>query len=330
MKKKILKIILGLAVPLIVLLAAAAIYLFIAKPPAVTPAYGVTWSKTYAEYLGINAQDGLRAALDDLGIKKFRLPVYWTEVEPRAGQFDFSWLSKQLDLIASRGGQAILVVGAKQPRWPECWIPDWAAALSKADRETVQAAYVQKVVDTFKKHPAVFAWQVENEALFAFGTCKEQSKAMTLKEIALVKQTDTHPVFTTESGEWSTWLTFAKQTDAIGISIYRTIYTPYLGLVTYPFPARFYANKAHLFSYWIKKVYVSEFQMEPWVEEGLTSITADEQAKRFSQQEMWDSLQYAKQTGFESVYFWGAEWWYWMKVKGNHPEYWQTVKDFLR
>ena len=37
-------------------------------------------------------------------------------------------------------------------------------------------------------------------------------------------------------------------------------------------------------------------------------------------------VDYAKRTGQDTFYLWGAEWWYWMKVKHNQPEIWEEAK----
>ena len=42
----------------------------------------------------------------------------------------------QLEELEKRGGKAILVVGFKQPRWPECRFPDWYEGLGKLEKET--------------------------------------------------------------------------------------------------------------------------------------------------------------------------------------------------
>jgi hypothetical protein len=38
------------------------------------------------------------------------------------------------------------------------------------------------------------------------------------------------------------------------------------------------------------------------------------------------NIGYARQVGFSPVYLWGAEWWYWMKIKHNDNSFWQAAK----
>ena len=38
------------------------------------------------------------------------------------------------------------------------------------------------------------------------------------------------------------------------------------------------------------------------------------------------NVEYAKQTGLNKFYFWGVEWWYWMKTVQGQPEIWNEAK----
>jgi hypothetical protein len=42
-----------------------------------------------------------------------------------------------------------------------------------------------------------------------------------------------------------------------------------------------------------------------------------------------DILEYAKNTRYEKQYLWGAEWWYWLHIKG-HDEMWNKGKELFR
>jgi len=39
---------------------------------------------------------------------------------------------------------------------------------------------------------------------------------------------------------------------------------------------------------------------------------------------------YARQTSFEKQYLWGAEWWYYLKEKQGHPEFWEKARRLYR
>src|SRR5574337_1376206 len=142
----------------------AAVFLgyFFLGIPSIDPSthYGVTWSMTYADALGINGTAGLNATLNDLNVKEFRIPAYWSELEPNRDQYQLDYLKDQLDAIARHGAKAIVVVGATQPRWPECWMPGWARSLPQDQEQMAQLEYVTWVVKSFAHHPAVKAWQI--------------------------------------------------------------------------------------------------------------------------------------------------------------------------
>ncbi|HEU0051063.1 MAG TPA: beta-galactosidase [Patescibacteria group bacterium] len=320
---------------LICLLFVAFVYFFVGWPQTSRGTdYGITWSKPYAEFLGLNVNDGLRAALADFGIKQVRIPVYWPYAEPQKGKYDWSWLDQQMTIISQAGAKAILVVGVKQPRWPECWVPDWLSSLSANQRTAERFAYIQAVLDRYGKNSAVLAWQVENEPDFSFGTCDPVSRNVIASEMNLVKTFEerngtNRPIFTTASGELSSWLGYAGKTDGIGVSVYRNVISPW-GIFHYPFPSWFYARKAALVRPFAGMVYVSEFQMEPWVKGNLPTMSLEEQFKTFSLASMKDNFVYASRLNFPWVDFWGAEWWYWMKTQKNHPEFWETAKIFFQ
>jgi hypothetical protein len=39
-----------------------------------------------------------------------------------------------------------------------------------------------------------------------------------------------------------------------------------------------------------------------------------------------DSIDFAKKAGFDEIYFWGVEWWAWLKSHGD-ADIWKTVKQ---
>src|SRR5260221_1798672 len=88
-------------------------------PVKAKPELGLTFSPKYAKSLGLNPKETFMMMTQDLKVKKIRLPVYWDEVETVKGDYNFS----EVDYYLKEGSdlQFILVLGAKQPRWPECF-----------------------------------------------------------------------------------------------------------------------------------------------------------------------------------------------------------------
>lgn len=296
--------------------------------------YGVTMSRYYAQdELRLNADDILTAALDDLGIRRFRLSAYWGFIENKPGQWDFTTLDQDLKKIAQRGGGVVLAVGEKLPRWPECWGPEWWKALPRAEQRPYTLRYIEKVVRRYKNDPTIIAWQVENEAHFAYGDCPESDPSFLREETALVKKLDpSRPVVTTDSGELSAWIGVGRLVDKLGVSVYRVVRTKNNSIFRYWFlPPHFYFRKAliaRLFG--VREIYVSEFQMEPWSDRRLSDTPAAEQLKTMSLKQMEKNFYFAERMQLTPVDFWGVEWWYWMKEKGGHPEFWKKAKAFFQ
>jgi hypothetical protein len=294
-------------------------------------ATGVTFSIPYAEELHLNWRETLTALLDDMHVRLFRIPAYWSEVEPEDGSYDWSQLDYQLDEIAARNGKVILGVGAKLPRWPECWIPPWAIHKGLAGEREARLEFIATVVERYRNHPAVDMWQVENEPMFDFGLCPAPSRGFLKQEMALVHSLDIrHPVSTTDSGELSDWIRAGSLVDMLGVSAYRTVKTFWGETWQYSFiPTYWYARRAELLKPFIKKVYVSEFQMEPWSDRSLADTPIDDQTTFLSPQRMKNNFSYAERMGFDAVSFWGAEWWWWMKTQQGDSRYWDIAREFF-
>ena len=75
---------------------------------------------------------------------------------------------------------------------------------------------------------------------------------------------------------------------------------------------------------------VIELQGEPWSNVGINQLSHDEQVELFSPDYFADTIKYAKETGFDEYYLWGAEWWYYMKEKYNDNRYWEYAKNLFR
>jgi hypothetical protein len=318
----------------IVLLVAG--FLFIGGPPPNgTPVeYGMTFSRPYAQGdLGLDPDEVLTAALDDLGIRRFRIAAYWKFIQPQRNTWDFADLDRDILAIGDRKGTITLAIGRKLPRWPECWEPDWWKHLSPSEQQAENLNYLQTVVERYRENPAITAWQVENEPHFEYGDCGKTDPAFLKQEIDLVRRLDpTRPVYTTDSGELSLWTTFGTDVNRLGVSVYRVVRNPTFGTWRYVFlPPSFYRRKAELLRpFGVQDIYVSEFQMEPWSNKALLETPVDEQFKTFDLKQMKANVDYASNMGLSPVDFWGVEWWYWMKTKQNHPEFWEEAKGIFR
>lgn len=300
--------------------------------------WGITFSDTYSRQLGLDWQENFKAIVDDLHPKKMRLIAYWDEIEKRQGEFDFSALDWQLEKSREAGIGIILVVGMRVPRWPECHMPAWTALLEVEDREQALGEYISRVIVRYRNHPALRTWQVENEPFLKFGACPKRAADFITKEIALVKSLDsTHPVIVTDGGEFGLWNHAIKAGDVFGTTMYRRVYPPsvgrYTGIIDYPMSPSFFRFREK-FSRWItgertKPFVVIELQAEPWGRVEVPLLPYEEQIVIFSPEYFRDTIEFAKETGFQEYYLWGAEWWYYSREKQGDQRYWDVAKSIF-
>jgi hypothetical protein len=78
----------------------------------------------------------------------------------------------------------------------------------------------------------------------------------------------------------------------------------------------------------VKKVFVSELQAEPWFANSLPDMSIPEQKKIMNEKTARDAIRFAKKAGFKEIYLWGVEWWYWLKTKGDSGM-WNAVKNIV-
>ncbi|MCX6806730.1 MAG: beta-galactosidase [Candidatus Berkelbacteria bacterium] len=332
MKKRVKQIIFWVAIVLILLVAAWYSLFFFNFTPASENTYGVSFASAQAEYLGFDAKEVYSALLDDLGVKNLRISVYWNRLQPQKDKYDFSELDWQMDQAQKHNASVILAIGRRVPRWPECHSPTWAKNLSKQEEENALLSYLETVVLHYKNRPALRIWQVENEPfLDLFGECPRHDKKLLKKEINLVEKLDpNHPTMVTDSGEFGTWARTHGLGEYLGTSIYRIVAEWWSGYVKYGgfIPPAFYPIKAWLVQKPMDQIIISELQAEPWTRKELLKTSIQEQFKSMSLKQFKKNIVFAQRTGFTEIYFWGAEWWYWMKSQ-DHPEFWEEARKLF-
>jgi len=299
--------------------------------------YGVTFSKIYAEELSLDWQEAFVAILDELKVDRVRIPIYWPDIEPRIDEFDFAdydWMFEQAQL---RGVGIIPVVGRRVPRWPECHTPGWVNNL-RSDQavERRLLIMVEQVTRHYSSYNNVIAWQVENEPFLAFfGECPKPNAELLDKEIAIVKSIDPNrDVIVTDSGELSFWDTVTERGDILGITLYRLVWSPFVGYFGHLYPPAFYryrANNVISDHQNINNVIIMELQAEPWVNgRSITEATLAEQYRSMDLDRLKNTIAYTERVGFKDAYFWGVEWWYWLKIRHGNDQFWEFAKTIWR
>lgn len=301
--------------------------------------WGVTFSPRFSRDLGLDWKENYIAVIDDLKPESIRLIAYWDEVEPQEYSFNFESLDWQINEASKRGIDVVLVLGMKTPRWPECNIPEWVKNLSPQEQEEKLFSYVNNVIERYKQNPEIKIWQVENEPFLKFGICPERPEGFLDREIALVKSIDSYrQILTTDGGEFGDWYRAAKRGDIFGTTMYRRVYPriigPIFGVVEYPLSAGYFRVKEKVIKMLLpekinQKFMVIELQSEPWLQGSFQNTLVEEQYKVFDLEYFKETVEYARKTNFSDYYFWGVEWWYWLKAKHNDPSFWNFSKEII-
>jgi hypothetical protein len=299
-------------------------------PFADSPQFTVTFAGAQARYLGYQPLNLLNQIISDYHPTHFRLQANWNEIEPQPGQYNFAELDNLIAAVRNSGATITLALGRKLPRWPECHDPAWLKNLTAYEIEQAHFKMIAAVVEHYNAETAIVRWQLENEPLFAYGACLQPNKHRLKRELSLLKRLDkTRPIMLTDSGELSSWWETAVLADVQGITFYRVTWNPAFGYFSYPWPAYYYRLKAALLSPWVKKIIVSELQLEPWAPQGLAVLTLSEAQKSLSPVQFKNNIDVFKRTGFSEAMLWGVEWWYYARDKLGEPGYWLAGKQLF-
>ena len=319
-----------LLVIIIIIALSIAIFIFVSNRIDYSegePDWGITYSVKYAEELGLDPKVTYLSILDDLNVSHIRMPSYWDRIEKTPGNFYFRELDWLIEEASRRDVKIVLVLGQRQPRWPECHIPDWAQKLPTPLRNERVLKFNDTVVQRYQGNNSIVVWQVENEPfLDVFGECEPTTLEFVESEITRVKSLDDRPVMVAESGELSTWVRGAQIADILGVSLYRITWNKYLGYFYYPIAPDHYHSKIELIKPLVNEIICTELQVEPWAPEGITNMSHEEMIKALPLKKAQDNIDFARRVGFPEIYLWGAEWWYYMKKDFNDDSYWNEMK----
>jgi hypothetical protein len=291
--------------------------------------WGVTFTAKQATELGLDPDQTLRALSKDLGITNFRLTTFWDEIEPTEGIYDFATLDKQLAIVAESSGHVTLSIGLRQPRYPECHLPNrlknqpidqWRGQLDK---------YISTTVNRYKDNPTIVSWQLENEFhLDAFGKCPDHERQRLIEEYNLVKSLDTSkPIILSTANLWFGIPIGKPRPDQFGISVYGTFWANAIDRnVDYPFPASYYAWRAGLTKLMTgRSSMLHELQLEPWGAQPIWDQTPSIQDQSMDLKMFKKQLKKAQDIGTRDIYMWGGEWWYKRHLEGD-DRFWNEIK----
>lgn len=297
--------------------------------------WGVNFSESQAIYLGLDPEETYSAIINELGAKYIKLHINWNATEPINDEFDFYSLDRQVNEAEDNDVKLTLVIGMKTGRWPECHTPAWFENVSEDKRQEEIVTYVQTIVERYKHSEAIQYWQIENEPFLEFGTCPtyyyDTNQELLEAEVAAVRALDPYrKIIISESGELSDWTSAAKLADIVGVTMYRSSWNATqetFGVNPYSFlTPQFYSAKAEIIKRYYKKPVISiELQAEPWTAKPLAESSLEVQAMSMNPELFQENIEFAKQAKLGAYYFWGAEWWYWMKTVHDQPEIWDAA-----
>jgi hypothetical protein len=292
-----------------------------------SPKFGASFSYKYALEMGVNPKQCLNAALIDLGVKRLRLMSYWDLHEPNIGVYDFAELDWQIKVATKYGAEVTLSLGLRQPRWPESHWPAWAKELSTEEWQDALCMYIKAVVNRYKKYKCIVSYQLENEALLkTFGQDGDFDRKRLMRELNLVKNLDSsRPVIMSTSDSYGIPF-FGPHPDVYAFSLYRYFYDRGQYRQSKR-PPSFYKVRAWLIRLLTgRKVFIHEFQAEPWGPVGTAEMPLEEHFKSIDRIRVQEAVKFALKSKLLPADMWGLEWWYWLKVKQNKPEIWNDMR----
>jgi|GEM_PF-188311 len=327
----------AVAVALMLFLSVTFMYVFsqyyIAKHADEPFKLGTTFVPDYARYFELDPEETLEAMFKDLGVKNIRFVSYWKNHEPERGVYNFDELDWQFKLAEKYGANVSLSIGLRQPRWPECHMPQWAEGLSKETWSQELKTYMGAVINRYQDSPALESYQLENEFfLDVFGICPDFSRERLVDEYNFVKAKDPHhPIIVSMSNNAIGTPLYEPTPDMWGVAVYKRVWDQNITkrYFEYPLPAWYYAFRAG----WTeatrgRPVFIHELQTEPWMPMGfdLKTSSLEEQDKSMNADMLKHRIEYGRATGMRKVDLWGTEWWYWRMVKKGDSSLWDVAK----
>lgn len=299
---------------------------------------GATFIQPYAEYYGLDPEETLTAITDDLSFDRLRLVSYWNVHEPEQGTYDFTDLDWQFEHAEERGISVSLAIGLRQPRWPECHMPDWAEDMNMNEWYPHLKDYMRAVIERYQHSPVLASYQLENEFLLeVFGRCPDHSRERLVDSFEFVKELDpSRPIIVSRSNNATpSWPVGEPRADVIGASIYKRVFDNTLTnrYFEYPVPPWFYAFLAGgaLATTGVDTI-IHELQAEPWLppEYDMRTAPTEELYQSMNPDMLADRFDYARATGIREIDLWGVEWWYYRKVNDGDDSLWEVAREQLQ
>ncbi len=144
----------------------------------------------YPEHWDKSMWESDASLMAETGVKVVRLAEFaWSRLEPREGEFDFSWLDEVIELFASKGIDVVLCTPTNcPPLWLYEKYPDAIQTgrdgrkiaigirghrcYNNPDFLRLSDRIIEHLSDRYKDNKAVVAWQIDNELEANFCFCE--------------------------------------------------------------------------------------------------------------------------------------------------------------
>ena len=268
----------------------------------------------------------------ETGLNAVRLSLQWDEIEPREGEFDFSVPDALIASAGRNNATVMLSVGMKAQRHPEYYIPAWATqGLTLADGAVISderllrqrvLAMIAAAVRHYADSPVIDSWGAENEAYIASHRSDRWSlgRDYVAEVVRAIHANDPldRPVSINHAQHFvmdQRWRDALADSDILSQSMYPSRNGRVFGVKVIanimeigPLMPN-YAYQARLARGMGKQFWVTELQGEPWTEVDSRLITPENPSDNLSPEGLKANVRYARRTGAERIYLWGAEWW---------------------
>jgi hypothetical protein len=302
---------------------------------------GASFSHPHLRYLKLKPLTAIES-FKSLGLNWIRLGCYWSDIEEKKGEFNFSELDPLVEYCNKNKIKIVMTVGMKASRWPEYYIPDWLNfegekyhQIKKSDKKLHENTlrFIEKCIKRYKNYSSIKVWQIENEPLDPSGPLSFSiSKDFLQDEIDLVRKIGNDKkiminLWGNETLVRGTFLKKLKNVDIYGLDIYPRQYVEeingYIGPKGGIFPLK-------LISRYLKRnksLWISELQAEPWEPDGL--VTKRYNPPSFLPEHFEKNLEYSLKLNPEVILLWGFEYWLWRKEKKKDDRYWKEAKKII-
>jgi Beta-galactosidase len=300
-----------------------------------------------------------------------RLGAYWNRIESEPGTFNTDALDWQIDAAEQAGKQIILAVGPlKNFGYPEFFVPAHHLRHPFPEHTLIRPSaypsllgsakeFIMRLVERYKKHESIVAWQLEHEAVDPLGVEHSWRLAVAFveEEVRVLRKADpTRPLLmngflpTSLLVRLSQWWRTRDQGDSIAIA---QRLADMIGIDYYPRHALMAIGSATLYldgsqSGWQderqkqllaraqaggQKLLITEGQAEPWetittppnpAKQGMYSCLPEHLIGNYNTCMRW----YEHQTSLYAYLFWGAEYWM-LRKQAMDPSYLQAFVRIL-